>query len=133
MVAVRLFAPYFGYSIYVWGTTIGVVLAAMVAGYAIGGRLAAHEQAEERVFFAILAGAGWQAVALMTMRFVLPPLAEMGEVAGVALGALVLFAPSMAALAATGPVTVRLCGCGPVGRAAGWISASPPRAAWPAS
>ena len=44
MAAVRLFAPYFGYSIYVWGTTIGVVLAAMVAGYAIGGRLAAHER-----------------------------------------------------------------------------------------
>jgi len=124
MAAVRLFAPYFGYSIYVWGTTIGVVLAAMVAGYAIGGRLAAHERAEERVFFAVLAGAGWQALALMTMRFVLPPLAEMGEVAGVALGALVLFAPSMAALAATSPVTVRLCaGVAPVGQAAGWISA----------
>ena len=124
MVAVRLFAPYFGYSIYVWGTTIGVVLAAMVAGYAIGGRLAAHERAEERVFFAILAGATWQALALMAMRFVLPPLAEMGEVTGVALGALMLFAPSMAALAATGPVTVRLCaGVAPVGQAAGWISA----------
>jgi len=34
MVAVRLFAPYFGYSVYVWGTTIGVVMTAMVAGYA---------------------------------------------------------------------------------------------------
>src|SRR5688572_8379201 len=36
MAAVRLFAPHFGYSIYVWGTTICVVMAAMVGGYAIG-------------------------------------------------------------------------------------------------
>jgi hypothetical protein len=93
MVAVRLFAPYFGYSIYVWGTTIAVVMAAMVAGYAIGGRLAARARAEEDVFFAILAGAAWQALALLAMKFVLPPLTEMGEVLGVALGALVLFAP----------------------------------------
>ena len=124
MVAVRLFAPYFGYSIYVWGTTIAVVMAAMVAGYAIGGRLAARARAEEDVFFAILAGAAWQALALLAMKFVLPPLAEMGEVAGVALGALVLFAPAMVALAATNPVMVRLCAdVAPVGQAAGWISA----------
>jgi spermidine synthase len=58
------------------------------------------------------------------MKFVLPPLAEMGEVLGVALGALVLFAPSMVALAATSPVMVRLCAdVAPVGQAAGWISA----------
>jgi hypothetical protein len=124
MVAVRLFAPYFGYSVYVWGTTICVVMGAMVVGYAIGGRLAARARAEEDLFFLILAGAAWQALALVTMRFALPALAERGEILGVAIGALVLFAPSMAALAAAVPVLVRLCAdVMPAGAAAGLVSA----------
>lgn len=109
MAAVRLFAPHFGYSIYVWGTTICVVMAAMVGGYAAGGRLANGHRAEALLGRALLAAAAWQLLALWAMPAVLPRLAAAGEVAGVALAALVLFAPSMVALAATGPILVRLC------------------------
>ena len=124
MVAVRLFAPYFGYSIYVWGTTICVVMGAMVAGYAVGGRLADTPRAEALLFTAILSSAAWQLLALWTMRLLLPRLAERSEVTGVTLAALVLFAPSMVALAATGPILVRLCAeVGTIGRAAGLIYA----------
>jgi predicted membrane-bound spermidine synthase len=124
MAAVRLFAPYFGYSIYVWGTTICVVMAAMVAGYAIGGRLADTERAEAHLFVAILSSAAWQLLALWTMRLLLPRLADTSEVIGVTLAALILFAPSMVALAATGPILVRLCAqVGTIGRAAGLIYA----------
>ncbi|WP_324667525.1 fused MFS/spermidine synthase [Geochorda subterranea] len=40
MVGSRILAPYFGNSIYVWGSLISVVLAALTAGYFLGGRLA---------------------------------------------------------------------------------------------
>ncbi len=124
MAAVRLFAPYFGYSIYVWGTTICVVMAAMVAGYAIGGRLADTPRAEMSLFVAIVASAAWQLLALWTMGSLLPRLAEASDVVGVTLGALVLFAPSMVALAATCPILVRLCtDVATIGRAAGLIYA----------
>ncbi len=124
MAAVRLVAPHFGYSIYVWGMTIGVVMAAMVAGCAIGGRLATDPRAEVVLGRALLAGTGWQLLALWAMPAVLPPLAAWGETAGVAVAALILFAPSMAAFAATGPIVVRLCAevIG-IGRAAGLVSA----------
>src|SRR5260221_11799346 len=36
LAAFRLYAPYFGYSIYVWGTMISVVMAALAFGYALG-------------------------------------------------------------------------------------------------
>ena len=124
MAAVRLFAPHFGYSIYVWGTTICVVMAAMVGGYAAGGRLANGPRAEALLFRALLAGAAWQLLALWAMPAVLPRLAAAGEVAGVALAALILFAPSMVALAATGPILVRLCAdVAGIGRAAGLVYA----------
>ena len=124
MAAVRLLAPYFGYSIYVWGTTICVVMAAMVAGYAIGGRLADTARAEAHLFVAILSSAAWQLLALWTMHLLLPWLADTSEVIGVTLAALILFAPSMVALAATGPILVRLCAqVGTIGRAAGLIYA----------
>ena len=40
LVAFRLYAPYFGYSVYVWGTMISVVMIALSLGYAFGGWLA---------------------------------------------------------------------------------------------
>lgn len=40
IVASRIIAPYFGNSIYVWGSLIGVFLAALSTGYFFGGRLA---------------------------------------------------------------------------------------------
>jgi len=39
IVAFRLYAPYLGYSIYVWGTMISMVMAALAIGYAFGGWL----------------------------------------------------------------------------------------------
>ena len=32
----RVLAPFFGYSIYQWGALIGIVMAALAAGYALG-------------------------------------------------------------------------------------------------
>ena len=40
LVAFRLYAPYFGYSIYVWGSMISVVMVALSAGYVLGGWVA---------------------------------------------------------------------------------------------
>jgi spermidine synthase len=40
IIASRVLAPYFGNSIYVWGSLIGVFLTALSVGYAVGGRLA---------------------------------------------------------------------------------------------
>jgi spermidine synthase len=39
LAASRVLAPYFGNSLFVWGALIGVVLAGLAAGYALGGRL----------------------------------------------------------------------------------------------
>ena len=42
IVGSRILAPYFGNSIFVWGSLISVVLAALSLGYYLGGRFSAH-------------------------------------------------------------------------------------------
>lgn len=49
LAAVRLFAPHFGDSAYVWTNVIGVMLVALAAGAAIGGRLADPERCPVRL------------------------------------------------------------------------------------
>ncbi|GBC69612.1 Polyamine aminopropyltransferase [archaeon HR01] len=53
----RLLAPVFGNSIFVWGSLIGVVLSALSAGYALGGKLA-DRSPTARSFATIIFSAG---------------------------------------------------------------------------
>ena len=43
IVGSRILAPYFGNSIFVWGSLISVVLAALSLGYYWGGRMSAQD------------------------------------------------------------------------------------------
>jgi spermidine synthase len=120
LVAFRLYAPYFGYSVYVWGSMISVVMGALACGYALGGRLAHRTRPELFLYGAIFLSALYQMLILFAVRGLLPPLARQGDFAGVFVATMVIFGPTIAALAVTGPLVVHLCartGC--VGSAAG--------------
>src|SRR6266849_6700656 len=60
LVAFRLYAPYFGYSVYVWGSMISVVMGALACGYALGGRLAGRTRPELFLYGAIFLSALYQ-------------------------------------------------------------------------
>ncbi len=62
MAAPRLFAPWFGTSHPVWTNVIGVVLAALAAGYALGGRLAARNPGLAAAGVLLLLGAAASAL-----------------------------------------------------------------------
>ncbi len=124
LTAFRLYAPYFGYSVYVWGSMISVVMAALTAGYALGGHLADRPSAGVVLYRTILAGAVYQLIVLYGARWLLPILAAQGEFAGAGAATLLIFAPPMMALAATAPIIVRLCaGTSRIGSAAGSVYA----------
>jgi len=59
----RLLIPFFGNTIFVWGSLIGVVLAGLAAGYSYGGRLA-DKLASRATFSAIIFTAGLLTVAI---------------------------------------------------------------------
>jgi spermidine synthase len=124
MVGFRLYAPYFGYSIYVWGSLISVILTAMACGYWFGGWLADRSADDTPLYTGLLISAACQLLVLLTSAKLLGALADMTEFAGAGLATLLIFGVPTATLAGVGPFVVRLLArSGRVGSAAGAVSA----------
>ena len=103
--AARLLAPYFGASTIIWANTIAMVLVALSAGYALGGRLA-DRRADLRGLCAIVTAAG---VLLAAVPFAADPFLRLSVRA---LGALSVggFIGSLAAVLVLVAVPVLLLG-----------------------
>lgn len=106
----RIAAPYFGTSIFVWTSLIGVILGSLSIGYWWGGKMADRE-ANFRTFSSILAGGAMfialasflSPSALMFMREAAPDI-RIGSV----LAATLLFAPASVLLGMVSPYAARL-------------------------
>lgn len=108
LTAFRLYAPYFGNSIYVWGSMISVVMLALSAGYSLGGWIADRRPTDTVLYFIVLGSGVYQLVIVFLMRAVLLKLFNMGDFGGPALATVVIFVPPMTALAMTSPFVIRL-------------------------
>lgn len=108
LAAFRLYAPYFGYSIYVWGSMISVVMVALSLGYFFGGRLADRSRGDRSLYLLVLGSALYQLLILFTVHPLLQGLSRRGEFLGTVVATLIVFTPSMTALAAVGPYVIRL-------------------------
>ncbi len=124
LAGIRLLAPWYGSSVYVWGAMIGVILVALALGYGVGGRLADRADSDVPLFAAMLGAGVWQLAALLSARPTLAALSSLGEISGPAVASVVLFVVPMALLAGIAPFVVRLLASdGDVGRASGTVSA----------
>ncbi len=110
IVSSRLLAPHFGSSVYVWGSIIGVFLAAMSAGYFWGGRLADRRPSLAMLGRLVLAAALGQVVVLLIGNRVVAVLGEAsgGSPGGTLAATAVLFGPVTFFLAAVSPYAVKL-------------------------
>ena len=68
LAAFRLYAPYFGYSIYVWGSMIGMVMGGLAVGYALGGWVADVRGDDRWMYLGILASAAYQGAMCFAAR-----------------------------------------------------------------
>ncbi len=129
--AARLLAPYFGASTIVWANTIAVVLLALSAGYAIGGRLADRSPTRGTLSRIVVAAAAL----LAAVPFVAPPFLGAASRAldtvsaeafvGSLVGVLLLCAIPLLLLGAVTPFALRLSlhGIADSGRVSGRLSA----------
>jgi spermidine synthase len=129
--AARLLAPFFGASTFIWANTIAVVLLALSAGYALGGRLADRRPRERDLRAAVLVAA----VLLAAVPFAGQPFLraaatafdeiQAGAFIASLVAVLVLAAVPLALLGTVGPWAVRLAtpSVAASGRAAGRLYA----------
>jgi spermidine synthase len=110
MAASRVLAPYFGNSLFVWASIIGVILGGLALGYWLGGALA--DRLPTPLTLAAVVAAG--AVAVLAIPLLDRPVIEWvlqwdpGPRLDPVLCAVLLFGPMSILLSAVGPIAVRL-------------------------
>jgi spermidine synthase len=106
----RLLAPVFGNSIFVWGSLIGVVLAALSAGYYSGGKLA-DRKPDFQVLSIVIFAAGLLVIALPALA---PPIfdfivkLDLGDRYSPLLATTALLGPPSLLLGTVSPYAIRL-------------------------
>ncbi len=107
----RLLAPVFGNSLFVWGALIGVILAAMSSGYAMGGWLADRRPGGAVLAGLLLGSGAWTFLLAWAGQPVLFQVASWIEDPrwGPCMAASVLLAPPAFGLSGALPALLRLC------------------------
>lgn len=117
----RILGPFYGVSLFLWSALITVTLAALSAGYALGGRWADRGARPARLAL-LLAGAGlWLVLIPPLRRPVLLLVEPLGLRPAVLAAATLLFFPPLALLGMVSPYAIRLkaTDLSEVGRTAG--------------
>lgn len=105
----RVLAPHFGNTLYTWTSMIGIILAALSAGYSIGGRLADRRPSPRLFFLLMLGGAGLVALVPALRGLLLPSMEEAFSLrSGPVFAGLLIFAAPSCVLATLTPFAVKL-------------------------
>lgn len=109
----RIFSPVFGYSIYVSGSLIGIIMVALSCGYIVGGKLA-DKYRSKKLLFQIILGAGcYSLVMVVAYKFVLDfcfmsIATNLGTLTGILVATVIIYGPSMFLLSMISPYIIRL-------------------------
>ena len=117
----RVLGPFYGVSLFLWSALIAVTLAALAAGYAIGGRWALTAPRASRLSMVLTAAGIWVLAVPWLRGPVVHAAAPLGLQAAVLIAATLLFFPPLLLLGMVSPYAIRLAtrNVDEVGRVAG--------------
>lgn len=108
MLGFRLLAPYFGYSTYVWGSLIGIIMAALALGYLWGGFLADRYTIDWLGFWALLLSGFYTTGLSFTYKKILLFSQGLGLTGGSIAASMILFAVPMLMLSTVSPLAIKM-------------------------
>jgi len=108
LAASRLLAPTFGYSIYVWGALLSVVMGALALGYFLGGWFIDRKPTSDSLYGIILIAFFMTVFVSIFGINVVRVFESQGMVVGSALATLFVFGVPMTLLAMVSPMVIRL-------------------------
>lgn len=108
LLGARLTGPYFGSSIYVWASVLGVTLTALMCGYYTGGWLSGRSR-DSSLLFLILSAAGvLLAIMPITSQCIMRATLNLSVQAGATLSLLVFMFPPLLFMGMSSPVVIHL-------------------------
>ncbi len=118
----RLLAPYFGYSVYVWGSLIGIIMSALSVGYYVGGKLADRQAQPQKLYVVIFACASYIFLVRFFFAALMKPLMGSNLISSTLIASLIIFGPPMLGLSMVSPFVIGFEGKeGKIGTTAGKI------------
>jgi MFS family permease len=108
MLGFRLLAPYFGYSTYIWGSLIGIIMTALAIGYFLGGSIADRFPRPELLFSSIFLAGLYTGIITFIYKKILLFSQGFGLIGGSIAATVLLFAFPMLLLSTVSPFMIRL-------------------------
>ena len=109
LLGTRIIAPYYGASIFVWASLIGITLVSLAIGYFLGGFFADKVNKPDLMFVFIFCGATW----MLLIPYIAKPVVSMMDFLGLRLGtffsSVILFAIPLILFGTVSPFLVKLC------------------------
>ena len=106
----RLLAPYFGLSVYVSGSLIGIILTSLSIGYYLGGKIADKWPDEKIIYYSILASAVYLTAIYLFYILILKFSQHFGIITGTIISTILIFAVPMTLLSIVSPYLIKLLG-----------------------
>ncbi len=108
LLCARLTTPYYGSSIYVWTSVIGITMLALLMGYYLGGVLVTRQLHKRLVIPFIIVAAGWVSILHVLGSIFLEPLLGLGLIGGALMSMIFLLAAPLILLGAISPQLIQL-------------------------
>ena len=104
----KLVAPFFGDSLAVWASVLGVTMMGLALGYFLGGRMSEKMKGPEKLFLVLAGAAFFTALMPLDSRWVMQATQSMDVRWGSLLSAMVFLMPPMLLFGMVSPLLIRL-------------------------
>lgn len=108
LLGAKMVAPFYGSSLLVWSSAIGITLAALASGYFAGGFLADRFTGNTLLFTVLAVGSAFIALMPLSAKTVMEATLGLGVRAGTVLSTLVFLFPPLMCMGMVSPIIIRL-------------------------